>query len=53
MAQVNLSAKQKQTHRQRTVLWLWGGKGEGRTGTLGLEMQTIIYRMDKQQGPTV
>ena len=25
--------------------------GEGRTASLGLADQTIIYRMDKQQGP--
>ena len=42
---MNLSVKQKQTHR------LVGG-GEG-LGVGDLQMQTIIYRMDKQQGPTV
>ena len=37
---------------QRTDLWLprWGGGG-GWTGSLGQQMQTIIYRMNKQQGP--
>ena len=29
------------------------GVGEGWIGSLGLAEQTIIYRMDKQQGPTV
>ena len=40
---------------QRTDLWLPRGRGSGRDG-LGVwdqQMQTIIYRMDKQQGPTV
>ena len=41
---------------QRTDLWLRGGEGrwgmEG-VGVWGQQMQTIIYRMDKQQGPTV
>ena len=44
------------TLTQRTNLWL--PKGESGWGREGLEvwdqqMQTIIYRMDKQQGPTV
>ena len=26
---------------------------EGRIGSFGLADETIIYRMDKQQGPTV
>ena len=41
---------------QRADLWLpWWGRGEGWTGSLGLdwEMQTITFRMDRQQGPTV
>ena len=25
----------------------------GKTGSVGLEMETILYRVDKQQGPTV
>ena len=38
MAQMNLSTKQKQTHRQRTDLWLprEGGEGMEWTGSLGL-----------------
>ena len=35
MAQINLSTKQEQTHRQRTDLWWWGA-GAGRIGRLGL-----------------
>ena len=38
MAQINISAKQKQTQTQRTELWLPGGQQveERRTGSLGL-----------------
>ena len=51
---MNLSTNQKQTHRHRKQV----AKGEGGWGRDGLgvwdqQMQTIIYRMDKQQGPTV
>ena len=50
---MNLSTKQKQTHRHReqTCGCQGMGEGEGWAGSLGL-MQTITYRMDKQQGPT-
>ena len=53
---MNLSVKQKQTHRHREQTC--GCKGEGGWGrdevrVWGEKMQTIIYRMDKQQGPTV
>ena len=40
---------------QRTDLWLPRRRGWQRDG-LGLwdwQMQTIIYRMDKEQGPTI
>ena len=44
MMQVNLSTKQKQTHRQRTHLWLpRGGSGEGVDWECGINR----YRMDK------
>ena len=53
---MNLSTKQKQTprHRKQTVV----AKGEGEWGKDGVgvwdqQKQTITYRMDKQQGPTV
>ena len=39
ITQMNVSTKQKQTHRHREDLWLprgWGGVGEGRIGSLGL-----------------
>ena len=48
--------KQKQTHRQREHTCGCQGGGEwGRDGlgVWGWQMQTIIFRMDKQQGPTV
>ena len=53
---MNLSTKQKQTHRHREQTC--GCQGEGGWGRNGLgvwdqQMQTSIYRMDKQQGPTV
>ena len=40
---------------QRTDLWLPKGKGRGRDGLAvwDQQMQTLIYRMDKQEGPTV
>ena len=41
---MNLSTKQKQTHRH-------GCQGRGHKD--GLQTQTVTYRMDKQQGPTV
>ena len=53
--QMNLSAKQKQTqrHREQTCSI---AKEEGKQGRVGLgvwdrQMQTITYRMDKQQSP--
>ena len=48
---MNLSTKQKQIHRHReqTCGCQGGGKrGVGWTGSLGLEIQTIIFRLDKQ-----
>ena len=48
--------KQKQTHRHRTqACGCQGGGGQGndRLGVWDQQMQTIVYRMDKQQGPTV
>ena len=40
---------------QRTDLWLQegGAVGEGCIGIWGQQMHTSIYRMEKQQGPTV
>ena len=37
---------------QRTDLWWLGDGGRDELGVWEQQMQTIIYRMDKQQGPT-
>ena len=53
---MNLSIKQKQNHGHREQTGgCQGGGGWGRAGVGGWDqqMQTIVYRMDKQQGPTV
>ena len=53
---MNMSTKQKQTHRYRKqscgCQGGWGWERDG-VGVCDQQMQTIIYRMDKQQGPTV
>ena len=40
---------------QRTDLWLPRGRGEGVrwTGSVGLKTQSITFRIESQQGPTV
>ena len=55
MTQMNLAMKQKQAHRHRTDLRLPGAgrEVEGWIGGLGQQMQTIIHRVDEQQGPTM
>ena len=56
MTQVNLSMKQKQTHRckKQTCCCQRGGKlGDGSIGSLELVIDYYICIMDKQQGPTV
>ena len=53
---MNLFTKQKQSHRHRKqTCGCQGGGGWGRdgVGVWGQQMQTIIYRMNTQQGPTV
>ena len=55
MAQINLSTKQKQTHRHKDQICGChgsGGGGEGWTGNLRVGDETITFRMCKQ-GPTV
>ena len=39
---------------QKTNLWLPKGKvgGRDKLGVWGQQMQTVMYRMDNQQGPT-
>ena len=56
MPQKNSSVKRKQTHihRQQTCGCQEGGRWErDGLGVGGQETQTITYRMNKQQGPTV
>ena len=47
---MNLSMKQKQIHRHRAQLCGCCG-GRERLGVWDQQMQTIMYRMDKQQDP--
>ena len=60
MTQMNLSLKQKQAHRPReqTCGCQTGGGVEGwwwrdGLGVLILAMQTILCKIDRQQGPTI
>ena len=53
---MNLSMKQKQTHRHREQSCGCQGGGGWRREGLGFwdqQVQAIIYKMDKKQGPTV
>ena len=53
---MNISTKQKQTHRHREQTCGCQGGGVWEREGLGVwdqQMQTIIYRTDKQQSPTV
>ena len=51
MAQMNLSTEQKQSHRHReqTCSHQGGGVGRDELEVWSQYMQTITYRMDKQQ----
>lgn len=56
MIQINISTKQRQTHRpgEQACGYQGGGQGSGR-GALGgwaEQMKTIMYGMNKEQGPT-
>ena len=56
ITQVSLSTKQKQTCRHREKTCSCQGGERGREDDLGVWdelIETIIHRMDKQQGPTV
>ena len=53
MTQVNLSTKEKQTQRTDLELPRWGVQGRDGLGVWDEQMQTIIYRMDKKQSPTI
>ena len=46
--------KEKQTQTYRTDKWLLrSGVGERWIGSLGLANANLIYKVDRQQGPTV
>ena len=56
MTEINLSTKQKKTHRHREqICGCQGGVVWVRTGleVWDQQMQAIIYRIDNQQGPNV
>ena len=56
MTQKNLSTTETDSQTQKTNFWLPKGKGVWERdggGVWGQQMQTITYRMDKQQGPIV
>ena len=51
---MNTSLKQKQTHRYTEQTYgCQPGAGQGRWGVRDQQMQTVVYRTDKQQGSTV
>ena len=52
---MNISMKQKQTHRHReqTCGCQGGGGREDKLGVWDQQIQTTIYKVDKRQGPTV
>ena len=49
---MNISMKQKQTHRENKLAAAKGEEGQGRDvlGVRDQQMKTIVYRMEKQQG---
>ena len=56
MIQMNFFTKQKQTHRHRKqTCGYQRGKGVGREELEGWDKHrhTTVYKIDKQQGPTV
>ena len=44
---------QKQTHRHREQTGQEEGGGGEMSGSLGQQMQSSLWRKDKQQGPTI
>ena len=55
MIQTNLFTKQKQTHRLREQTYNCQGEGQGRDRLRVLDghVNTAIFKIDNQQGPTV
>ena len=45
--------RETDSQTQRTDLWSQGGRGQRRdgVGVWAQQMQTVLYRMDKHQGP--
>ena len=51
---MNLSMKQKQTHRYKEqTCGCQGWRGRDELGVWSWQMQTLVYRMGKQQGLTI
>ena len=51
---MNLFTKQKKTHRhKKTNSWLPKRKGGYKLGVWDENIDTTIYKIDNQQGPTV
>ena len=51
---MNLFTKQKQTQTLKTNLWLPKEKWVGnKLGVWDQQIQTTVYKIDKQQGPAV
>ena len=52
---MNLFTKQKETHRHRKQIYGYqrGKAGGDKVGVWDQQIQTTIYKIDKQQGPTV
>ena len=54
MIQMNLFTKRKQTHRHKKQTYGYlRGKDGNKPGVQDQQIQTTIYKIDKQQGPTV
>ena len=55
MIQVNLFTKLKQNHRLREKIYGYQGEGwkEGIVREFGMDMDTVIFQMNNQQGPTL
>ena len=51
--QMDRSTKKKQTHGHREPPCGCQGVGREQLGVWGWQMQTIVHRMDRQQGPAV
>ena len=52
---MNLYMKQKQTHKENRLMVAKGEAQQGKEGlgAWGQQMETSIYRIEKQQGPSV